>query len=132
MTNDDEKTKQILYVGLTKHLTGNSIDSIIAKDWDAKVDPATRATFNNVGFDIDPSDLPAALKDLRQTLGSQTWDGVLVAWCTRGYAERTELFEQVVDVCIDETRAEGKKAKLIFNTGPTNLAESTLRNFPML
>ena len=132
MTSDDAKTKQILYIGLTKHLTGNTIDSIIAKDWDAKVDHATRAKFNNVGFDIDPSDFPAAFQDLRQSLSSRAWDGVLIAWCTRGYAERTELFEQVVNVCIDETQAEGKRAKLIFNTGPTNLAEPTLRNFPML
>ncbi|KAK3058806.1 hypothetical protein LTR09_000371 [Extremus antarcticus] len=134
MANVTVTQKHILTVGLTKYLTGNTISSAIDADWTAKVDPATRKQFNNVGFDIDPNDFPESLRDLRQTLHSQEWDGVLIGWCTRGYAERTELFEQVMNVCVDETTrgAKGSRARLIFSTGPTNLAETTLRSFPVL
>jgi len=51
-----------------------------------------------------------------------------VAWCTRGYAERTVLFEQVVTVIVDVMR-EGRDWKLLFNTGPEDLVEPVLRNF---
>lgn len=51
-----------------------------------------------------------------------------MGWCTRGYPERTVLFEQVVAVFLDVMR-EGREMKLLFNTGPEDLVEPVVRNF---
>lgn len=119
--------KNVLFVGLTKYLTGESIDQAVEKDWQ-KANATTKSMFHNVGFDVDPTDFPKAMQDLRNTLQGQPLDGILVGWCLRGYAERTEWFEQTIDVCVDELRMM-PKTKLFFCTGPKNLYEATMRNF---
>jgi hypothetical protein len=128
----------ILTMGLSKHLHGDPIANVLNDDWTTKVDSSTRARFDNVGFDINPLDVQQTLQDLRQTLRNRSWDGITIGWCTRGYPERTELFEQIVDLCVDETHssevgdANGgrRKTKLMFSTGPDNLAATAMRNFP--
>ena len=120
--------KNILTISLSKHLNGEPIADLIEDNWN-KTNDATRAHFNNVGFDVDPNDVPKMLDDLRQKLHREAWNGVLVGWCSRGYPQRTELFEQIMRVCLDEARIQ-KDLRFIFNTGPENLMEPVLRNFP--
>lgn len=112
--------------GASKSLHGHPIAPTIAKDWDSKTSASTRARFNNIGFDADLSNVDKLLSDLRDRLRARKFDGLLVGWCLRGYTERTEVFEKVVEVCVEE----GRGAKLMFSTGPENLAETVLRNFP--
>lgn len=125
---DSMDKRNTLTIGLSNYLAGEPVSTLIDENW-ARIDDTTRAHFNNYGFDVDPTDVPKMLADLRNELQSRRWDGVLVAWCSRGYPERTELFEQIVAACLGEARVQ-KDMKLIFNTGPQNLAEPMLRNFP--
>lgn len=120
--------RNIITISAAKHITGEPVAEVIEKVW-AKTDDATRARFNIVGFDFDPTDVPATLSSLRQSLQGRTWDGLLLGWCLRGYPERTEMFEEAVNVCIDEIRSK-PETKLLFCTGPKNLVEATLRSFP--
>jgi hypothetical protein len=124
--------KSVLTLSLYMHLHGQPISEIIDHEWKAKASPQTGAKFENVGFDVDPHNVPQTLQDLRGQLRSRHWDGVIVAWCTRGNPSRTELFEDLVEVCVDETRGGDSKTKLIFNTGPDNLVEPILRAFPQV
>lgn len=134
MTNNADKTcndivpKNILNISASKHLTGHAIADVVEKDWQ-KVDPTTKASFKNVGLDVDPTDISQTLIEIQQILTEQPWGGILLGWCLRGYAERTELFEQIVQLCVDEMKRMPTLPKLMFCTGPTNLAEATLRNF---
>jgi len=118
--------KAILTISLANHLHGTPIQGQLDSEWAMKTSSETRERFDNVGFDLDPADLVP----LYRVLAERTWDGVLIGWCSRGYPERTELFENVVDACAEEIR-EGKGMKLLFCTGPTNLVEATMRSFPV-
>ncbi|KAK3691208.1 hypothetical protein LTR37_018796 [Vermiconidia calcicola] len=122
--------KNILTIIASKHLTGHAIADVVEKDW-KKVDPATKASFKNVGFDVDPTDTSQTLTEIRQILKGQPWDGILLGWCLRGYAERTEIFESIVQLCVDEMKTMPTLPRLMFCTGPTNLADATLRNLPV-
>lgn len=133
MTIDNTPPINILTIGLSKHIHGDPIDEVVRADWSAKTDSSTRKHFNNVGFDLDPVNIPNTLDALQNALRERYWDGILIGWCTRGYPERTELFERIVRVCIAGTAQveHGKETRLMFSTGPDNLVETTLRNFPV-
>ena len=118
----------VLTVSAAKSLTGEPVAEVAEKDWQ-KANAATKARFNNVGFDIDLDDFTHALQGIRKTVRSQPWDGILVGWCMRGYPERTEQFEQIMALLFEELR-EVPKTKVMFSTGPENLYETTVRNFP--
>ena len=92
--------KNILTIGLSHHLHGQPLHSVLEQEWSTKADLSTRAGFDNLGFDLDPDNMSQTLDDLRHTLCSRSWDGVTIGWCTRGYKERTELFEQVLDLSL--------------------------------
>ena len=118
----------ILSISASQHLTGHPIDDVIRKDWQ-KADEASKARFHNSGFDIDPTDVSNTLRALRKTIKSDRWDGLLVGWCLRGHVEFTELFEEVVSACVDEVKSS-PDTKIMFCSGPDNLFETTVRNFP--
>jgi hypothetical protein len=122
-------TTSVLTVSVGQYLTGEPVDELVERNWQQKASPEQRQRFKNFGFNVDPTDFAKNLSDLRSTLRENDYDGVLLAWCMRGYPERTELFEDVTNVVVDELRAK-PKTKLIFNTGPTDIVEPTLRNFP--
>lgn len=135
MANPITPLKSLLTIGLYKHLHGSPMTEAVNEDWAAKVSPSIREQYDNVGFDLDPTNMPQNLDDLRQTLRSRGWDGITIGWCTRGNLERTELFEQVVDLCVEATSsgADGsrakKRTKLMFSKGPDDLAATAMRNF---
>lgn len=118
--------KDILTISLARYLHGTSVNPSIAKDWEKFPEASER--FNNEGFDLDANDVPTALQDLKKTLNEQHWDGIMVGWCTRGVPERTVLFEQVVAVSAEAMR-NSSDTKLLFCTGPDNIAETVMRNF---
>lgn len=64
------------------------------------------------------------LSELRSKLQAEKYDGLLIGYCLRGYPERTAVFERVANVCAEE----GKGARLMFSTGPEDLANTILRN----
>jgi hypothetical protein len=138
--------KAILTIALTKHLTGNSIDSAISSDWAAKSTPAQREAFDNVGFDFDPTNEAAQLAELEKVLRGRNWDGVMLGWCVRGHVEFTVLFERLVSVVVGEVvrRAqiredegegmvkgdrEGERLKVLFSEGPADLWRTAMRGF---
>lgn len=124
--NSNDARKSILTLSIAKYLNGTPIQKGIEKAW-VNTDDATRARFDNVGFDVDPVNVPDTLVQLRSVLRERPWDGVIVGWCCRGNPEKTELFEELVNTCVDE-KAEG--TKMMFCTGPTDLLQATLRSFP--
>lgn len=125
--NEPTASHSILAVGAIKFLTGKPISSAMRKDWQKAGEIASH--FDNQGFDLDPEDTVATLERLRAELRSRAWDGILLGLCIRKHLELTELFEQVVSVCVDETRLmEG--VSLMFDTGPGDPYETVLRNFP--
>ncbi len=75
----------VLTISLSQHLTGEPISQVIEADWSTKAEVATQARFNNIGFDLNPSNLFATMGELRQTLQGGRWDGFLIGWCSRGY-----------------------------------------------
>lgn len=123
-----DKQLHTLTVSMSRHLTGHPINDVIAKDWSKAVaDQVSR--FDNVGFDFDGEDVPGALALLKEALAGHPWDGVLVGWCIRGKPEHTVIFEDVMALCTEVTRVR-PETKIFFCTGPDNLVEATLRNFP--
>ena len=132
------KGKNILTMSLARSLNGESVGGLLEKEWQ-KSSKSDLERFNNFGFNVDLHNFSSSLDELRTDIEGgapegQAWDGLLVGWCLRGYPERTHLFEQVVEVCVDyvaKTKAEGKgETKLLFCTGPEDLYNTTIRNFP--
>lgn len=125
----------ILTISLYQHLHNEPISTILSSEWTKKTSPAIQDRFNNIGFDLDPTNEAKTLQNLRNDLRSRHFDGVTIGWCTRGNPQRTDLFEKIIDACTDaavlEKAQNGKKTKLMFSTGPEDLVETTLRNFPI-
>jgi hypothetical protein len=48
----------------------------------------------------------------------------------RGNSDRTALFEKVVTLCT-RIMQDRPQMKLMFCTGPNDIADATLRNFPV-
>lgn len=115
---------QIITISLSNHLTGNPLESVIKKDWSKRPDQEGR--FNNIAFDFDMNNEPIAMENLKQELHQRDWDGVLIGWCIRGKVQYSILFENIIHLCRDLP----EKTKIMFCTGPDDLVESTLRNFP--
>ncbi|KAF7195801.1 hypothetical protein HII31_02818 [Pseudocercospora fuligena] len=127
--SNHESKKNILTISLSKHLTGHPIRAVLEKDWSKPLANTAAEHFNNEGFDVDGNNTDKTIEDLRIGLHEREWDGALVGWCLRGYAERNEIFEQMMSATIEEIDA--KRTKVLFCTGPDNLVEATLRAFPI-
>jgi hypothetical protein len=123
MKMPDERI-QILTVSLSYYLTGHRLEDVIKKDWTKSPDQAKR--FMNVAFDFDGENVPTALHELKEKLLHQHWDGILVGWCIRGKPQHTTIFEDVIELC----RSLPQETKILFCTGPDDLMQTTLRNFP--
>lgn len=126
----------ILTLSLARHLVGHDISTVLDKAWsDPKVSTAVSSHFDNVGYNLDPTPTEASLTQLNKALQERRWDGVMLGWCVRGHPEFTELYEAVVTACLEETirrhKEDGTKPKIMFCTGPQDLVNATLRNFPV-
>jgi hypothetical protein len=126
---DDSLRKSILVLSLSKHLHGTPISSGIAAELSKPKAFKANKYFDLVGFDLDP-DYNKISADLKRELRERDWDGVLIGWCSRGNVAHTELFESLVGAVVEEQKVK-PGLKLVFNTGPENLVEPALRNFPM-
>ncbi|KAF2725542.1 hypothetical protein K431DRAFT_79896 [Polychaeton citri CBS 116435] len=129
-------TKSVLTVSAALHLSGRSIKDNLKRLWsDDKVPENAASRFDNVGFDVAVTDPNKAVVDLKQTLKAREWDGVILGWCVRGHPEFTELFESLVGVVsedvVEKTQSSSKPPKIIFCTGPDDVVNATLRNFPV-
>ncbi|KAI9746650.1 MAG: hypothetical protein M1818_000364 [Claussenomyces sp. TS43310] len=134
MSNDKVETRSsarnvILTLSVSRHLSGVPIDKVIKADWDKEKAHNMRDSFDNVGFNVDPKDVPGTLSALRHELKGRSWDGILIGWCIRGHVEFTVLFEEVVAMCC-EVMKSAPQTKIMFCTGPDNLVETVSRNFP--
>jgi hypothetical protein len=118
----------VLVISLSRYLRGEPVSNIIAQNW-AKFSREQAARFKTTGFDFDASDIPTALKDLETRIHAQKWHGIMIGWCLRGNIDRTALFEQVVSVCTGAMQ-DRPQMKLMFCSGPDDIANATLRNFP--
>lgn len=115
---------RILTVSLSYYLTGHRLNDVIENDWSKHPDQISR--FENVAFDFDGGNVPVAMKELKEIMLHQQWDGILIGWCIRGKPENTAIFEDLIALC----RMLRPETKVIFCTGPDNLVEATLRGFP--
>ncbi|KAH7407363.1 hypothetical protein BKA64DRAFT_705771 [Cadophora sp. MPI-SDFR-AT-0126] len=126
--------KSILTVSASLHLVGHPISSVLAKQW-SLAPPAVASRFENVGYQVDPTDVPNALAGFRKALKEMEWDGITIGWCLRGHVEFTELFEKLVQVAVEDTwdrqRRLGKDVKIMFCEGPEGLVSAAVRNFPV-
>ena len=99
MSNNNESSgnttrKAILNLSASHYLVGHPVNEVIRADWGKEKAREVAEKFDNVGFTVDPTDVPGTLTALQQTLQTRSWDGVLVGWCTRGHVEFTVLFEK--------------------------------------
>lgn len=121
-------------ISIARHLVGHDVDHVLAQAWSAPdVSASTRDCFNNVGFNLPVHDNASAIQSLKEALKSQEWEGLIVGWCIRSHPEFTELFELVIAACVDhlmERRCKGQPLKIMFCSGPDDLVNTTLRNFP--
>ena len=120
--------KSILVVSVSQHLHGVPIDNSIREDWAKDKANGVGHHFANVGFDLDPNNIPETLAALRHALQQRLWNGIIIGWCLRGTSKFTVLFEQVVMVCL-EGRQPDSQTKIMFSTGKDNLVETVVRNF---
>lgn len=125
----------ILTISAARYLIGHDVNDVLTHAWSAPGVPAdTASRFHRAGFNLDVKNQPATLKQVQNTLEGSEWDGILIGWCVRGHAELTELFEAIMAVCVDhisERRPLGRAPKLYFCTGPDDVVNATLRNFPV-
>jgi hypothetical protein len=135
--NMNAQPKSILTISLAKYLHGVDIAVGIAKDWNSKATPEQQSSFDNLGFNLDPTDVEGTLADLKSRLQERNWDGVIVGWCTRGNKQFTVLFEKIVNELAREVVRREKNGlvegdaglKLMFCDGPDDLVKTTLRAF---
>ncbi|RDW56377.1 hypothetical protein BP6252_14172 [Coleophoma cylindrospora] len=128
--SDSTTRKAILVLSASQYLAGHSVHEVVKADWAKDKARSIAEKFDNVGFTVDPTDVPGTLEALQQTLQARSWDGVLVGWCTRGHVEFTVLFEQIVGMIVKQAVLQ-PHLKIMFSTGPDNLVETTIRNFPI-
>ncbi|TVY17516.1 hypothetical protein LARI1_G004667 [Lachnellula arida] len=129
-SNHTSSRKSILIIGLSQHLTGSLIEKAIKADWAKEKAHGMADSFDNIGFNLDPNDIPGTLKALKHELEGRSWVGILLGWCIRGHVEFTLLFEGVHSVCCEAVKA-APRTKIMFSTGPDNLVETVVRNFPV-
>jgi hypothetical protein len=130
--------RKILTISLARHLHGTDASQVVEKDWSINATAEQRSRFDNVGFNLDPTNEEDTLAELKTTLQGDKWDGVIVGWCSRGNKTFTVLFEQVVSEVVREIvrRANGRageeddELKLLFCSGPDDLVGASLRAFP--
>ncbi|PVH83774.1 hypothetical protein DL98DRAFT_512936 [Cadophora sp. DSE1049] len=124
----------ILTVSASLHLVGHPISSVLTKQW-SLAPPAVASRFENIGYQVDPTDIPNAIAGFRKALKQREWDGIIFGWCLRGHVEFTELFEKLVQVAVEEMwdrqRKLGKDVKIMFCEGPEGLVSAAVRNFPV-
>lgn len=130
------KAMSILTISLARHLVGHDISVVLDRQWsDPKVSLSISSQFDNVGFNLDPKSPEDNIAQLKKVLQERHWDGLLLGWCVRGHAEFTEFFEAVVAACVEECirrdRIDSTKPRLVFCTGPDDVVNATLRNFPV-
>lgn len=135
MSNNDESSsskarKAILVLSASHYLIGHHVNEVVKADWEKEKARDIADKFDNVGFTVDPTDVPGTLKALQQTLQTRSWDGVLVGWCTRGHVEFTVLFEKLVAMIVGQAILQ-PELKIMFCAGPEDLVETTIRNFPL-
>ena len=121
----------VLYITLSHHLTGRTVTEYIEADWSKAKADKVRDKFATAGFDLNPHDTATTLADLKRMIKTKPWNGILIGWCTRGHPEFTELFEKVVEVCLQEVTLN-PEMRLMFNTGPDDLVQPVLRNLPIM
>jgi hypothetical protein len=133
MSNNNESSgnttrKAILNLSASHYLVGHPVNEVIRADWGKEKARDVAEKFDNVGFTVDPTDVPGTLTALQQTLQTRSCDGVLVGWCTRGHVEFTVLFEKIVTTIVRQAILQ-PELKVMFSAGPENLVETTVRNF---
>ena len=122
-TTTTQGQKHVLVIGLTKFLSGHPIKTVIDQNRAAHAQDSK--PFDIIGFDVVNDDPAQDLQKLKETLEKGPYDGILVAWCSRGYPARTALFERLMNLVV----AHKGEAKLIFNTGPQDIIPPLVRNF---
>lgn len=127
--NNSSAPKSILVLSISQYLAGNPIAKSIEADWAKEKAHKVKHLFNNVGFDVDPIDVEGTLEAVRHQLEGRTWDGICIGWCIRGHVEFTVLFEKLVALCFEVVKS-APQTRIMFSTGPDNLVETALRNFP--
>ncbi|TVY88095.1 hypothetical protein LAWI1_G007537 [Lachnellula willkommii] len=128
--NHASSRKSILVISISQHLTGSPVENAIKADWAKEKAHGIADSFDNIGFNLDPKDVPATLKALKHELERRSWDGIILGWCIRGHVEFTLLFEEVHSVCCEAVKV-APRTKIMFTTGPDNLVETVVRNFPV-
>ncbi|OKL55396.1 hypothetical protein UA08_09339 [Talaromyces atroroseus] len=120
--------KSILILSASQYLSGRPISEVVKADWvkDKARDIADK--FDNVGFTVDPTNVPETLECLQKTIQGNAWDGVIFGWCTRGRVEFTVLFEKMVSVVFRQASVQ-PELKIMFCEGPQDLVQTTRRNF---
>ncbi|KUJ16362.1 uncharacterized protein LY89DRAFT_782629 [Mollisia scopiformis] len=127
-TNGSPARKLILVVSISRHLHGVPIEKGIESEWAKEKARDIKDSFENVGFNLDPKDVPTALRDLKHELEGRPWDGIIIGWCIRGNNDFTILFEKVVGACCEVIKS-APETKLMFSSGPQNIVETVARNF---
>ncbi|KAL3425817.1 hypothetical protein PVAG01_02608 [Phlyctema vagabunda] len=122
--------KTILTLSVSRHLSGVPIDKVILTDWAKEKADGVRDSFENIGFNLDPTDVPGTLEAVKHELEKTSWDGVVIGWCVRGHVEFTLLFEELVALCCERMRS-APRMRLMFSTGQDKLVETVVRNFPV-
>ncbi|KAH7310838.1 hypothetical protein B0I35DRAFT_439778 [Stachybotrys elegans] len=125
----DDTKLNILVVSASLYLAGHPITEVLKADWSKPKAQDDLSRFESIGFQVDPTDESTTLRNLRQKLQEKNWDGVLVGWCLRGHVEFTVLFERIVGILVDQAKVQ-PDMNIMFSSGPDNLVETTVRNFP--
>jgi len=126
--NRSSARKSILTLSASRYLSGVPVEKVVKADWDKEKADNVRDLFDNVGFNVDPKDVPSTLRAIKQELTGRNWDGVLIGWCLRGHIEFTVLFEEIVQLCFEVMKST-PEMKIMFGTGQDNLVETVSRNF---
>lgn len=87
---------------------------------------AKESGFDVQGLIIDPqAPHEVILGQIREQLQARQWDGVVVGFGVRGDPTLTVLFEDVVNICVQEFQI----TRFGFNTTPGDTAEAVIRAF---
>jgi hypothetical protein len=125
-----DQPKSILSFGFMQFVDSRPVLGISSHELlavvEAEQEKASKAGYNIETFGVNPNDV-SSLEAARKVLKSKYWDGISIGFGVRGQKEYSEVFEKLVNICLEEVKPA---PKMLFPVGPNQLFLAVQRVFP--
>lgn len=119
-------TKPILIIGLGRFAPQQTIDhGDLMRKFQAEMDRVHAAGYEPTTLQLNPEDVPGSLEAVREKLGEQEFQAVVIGYGLRGMKEFTVLFEGLVNCVMELARARPEtETEMLFTEKPDGVMEA--------